>query len=91
MEDSTNGSKQAAISIKERLLIRLKRAKETVGPSWRQSLAEHDEFFDTLDGARCMDTVAQAFSNPRRGSVDRIARVTLALEKIAGIESPPIV
>ena len=91
MKDSTNGSEQTAISIKERLLIRLKRAKETVGPSWRYALAEHDDFFDTLEGVRCMNTVAQAFSNPRRGSIDRIARVTLALEKIAGIESQPVV
>lgn len=37
-----------------------------------------------------MRSVAQAFSDPRRGNVDRIERVTLGLEKIAGIAPVPI-
>lgn len=47
-------------------------------------------FFDTSTGEAYVRSVAQAYSDPRRGNVDRIERVTLALEKIAGIGHLPI-
>ncbi|HWV33084.1 MAG TPA: hypothetical protein VN038_25660 [Dyadobacter sp.] len=53
-------------------------------------LALNDPFFDTRTGEACMRSVAQAYSDPRRGHVDRIEQVTLALERIAGIRSQPI-
>ncbi|MGG7661297.1 hypothetical protein [Dyadobacter sp. BHUBP1] len=50
----------------------------------------NDPFFDTLTGEAYMRSVAQAFSDPSRGQVDRIEQVTLALERMAGIRSHPI-
>jgi hypothetical protein len=91
MDKPSNSFEQTAPTIKERLLERFKRAKEEVGPNWRKALAEHDPFFDSFQGGKCMDTAAQVLSNGKRGSIDRIARVTLGLEKIAGIEATPII
>lgn len=73
------------LPIKQRLLIRFRRAKEMAGPKWRDKLAKHDKFFDTRTGEAYMRSVAQALSDPRRGDVDRIERVTLALEEMVGI------
>jgi len=78
------------ITIKERLLIRFAKAKELVGAGWRNVLAETDPFFNTKMGVDYMRSVAQAHSNVGRGHVDRIERVTIALEKIAGINNPPV-
>ena len=81
---------QTVTTIKERLLTRFGRAKELVGTNWRNVLAETDPFFNTKTGVDYMRSVAQAHSNAGRGHVDRIERVTIALEKIAGIENPPV-
>ncbi|MCF2517919.1 hypothetical protein [Dyadobacter sp. CY351] len=75
------------LPIKQRLLIRFRRAKEMAGPKWRDKLAEHNQFFDTRTGEAYMRSVAQALSDPRRGDVDRIEHVTLALEEIPGISN----
>ena len=77
-------------SIKERLLLRFGEARKQVGPGWRERLAGHDSFFNTREGEAYMRSVAQAYSNSSRGHVDRIERVTLALEKLAGIKSREI-
>jgi hypothetical protein len=74
-----------AMPIKQRLLIRFRKAKEMAGPKWRDKLAKHHPFFDTRTGEAYMRSVAQALSDPKRGDVDRIECVTLALEEIAGI------
>ena len=81
----TTTKRLPAMSIKQRLLIRFRKAKELAGPKWRDKLAKHDPFFDTRTGEAYMRSVAQALSDPRRGDVDRIECVTLALEEIAGI------
>lgn len=78
------------LTIKERLLIRFKRAKAIVGENWRDALAENDPFFNTMKGVKYMNTVGQAVSDSRRSDADRIEKVTIALEKIAGIESVPV-
>jgi hypothetical protein len=91
MEEVTNVSESTVIPIKERLLKRFGRAKEIVGTNWRNELSATDPFFNTKTGVDYMRSVAQAYSNAGRGHVDRIERVTLALEKIARIQSPPIV
>lgn len=91
MKQGTNIGLATALTIKERLLIRFVRAKDAVGGNWRNVLAESDPFFNTKRGSDFMRSVAQAQSNGLRGHVDRIERVTIALEKIAGIENPPIV
>lgn len=90
MHIETSLTDRAWVPIKQRLLRRFAKAKEIVGPKWRETLARHDPFFDTRTGEAYMRSVAQAYSDPRRGNVDRIERVTLELEKIAGIIPLPI-
>lgn len=90
METNTSMIDSTVTTIKERLLLRFGRAKEVVGGNWRNELAAADDFFNTKTGVDFMRSVAQAYSNAGRGHVDRIERVTLALEKIAGIQNPPV-
>jgi hypothetical protein len=79
------------LSIKERLLIRFIKSRNIVGKNWRGVLASRDPFFNTKLGSDYLTSVAQAVSDSSRGNVDRIERVTLALEKVAGIASVPVV
>lgn len=78
-------SEFGGLSIKERLLIRFVKARNIVGKNWRGILAEADPFFNTKLGGDFLTSVAQAVSDSSRGNVDRIERVTVALEKVAGI------
>ena len=73
------------LTIKERLLIRFVKSRNIVGKNWRGVLAAKDPFFNTKQGSDFLTSVAQAVSDGSRGNVDRIERVTVALEKIAGI------
>ncbi|TLV03099.1 hypothetical protein [Dyadobacter luticola] len=84
-------SVKAGPSIKERLLIRFIKSRAIVGKNWRGVLAARDPFFNTKLGSDYLTSVAQAVSDRSRGNVDRIERVTIALEKAAGIKSTPIV
>lgn len=79
------------LTIKERLLKRFIRARNVVGKNWRGVLAENDPFFNTKIGSDYLTSVAQAVSDSSRGNVDRIERVTVALEKSAGISSQSVV
>jgi hypothetical protein len=90
MHIETSSADRVILPIKQRLLLRFARAKAIVGPKWREILARNDPFFDTRTGEAYMRSVGQAFSDPKRGHVDRIEQVTLALERIAGIRSSPI-
>ena len=90
MHIETSLTDPAILPIKHRLLQRFAKAKEMVWPKWREKLALNDPFFDTRTGEAYMRSVAQAYSDAKRGHVDRIERVTLALERIAGIRSVPI-
>jgi len=54
-------------------------------------LAENDPFFNTKLGGDYLTSVAQAVSDSSRGNVDRIERVTVALEKVAGITPVSVV
>lgn len=90
MHIETSPADRVAAPIKQRLLLRFAKVKGIVGPKWREILARNDPFFDTRMGEAYMRSVAQAYSDPKRGNVDRIERVTLALERIAGIASMPI-
>jgi hypothetical protein len=87
MHIETSLDDPAFVPIKQRLLRRFAKAKEAVGPRWREILAQNDPFFDTRTGEAYMRSVAQAYSDAKRGHVDRIERVTLGLERIAGIKS----
>ncbi|WP_225865711.1 hypothetical protein [Dyadobacter aurulentus] len=86
----TTSIQRTGSSIKQRLLLRFAEAKKIVGTNWRDKLARHDPFFNTRDGEAYMRSVGQAFSDPKRGHVDRIEMVTLALEEIAGIDGKEI-
>ena len=79
------------LTIKERLLQRFIKARNLVGKNWRGVLAANDPFFNTKLGSDYLTSVAQAVSDNSRGNVDRIERVTVALEKMAGITSPSVV
>ncbi|NIJ54000.1 hypothetical protein [Dyadobacter arcticus] len=84
-------SEYGGLSIQERLLVRFIRSRKIVGKNWRSVLAEKDPFFNTKLGQDYLTSVAQAVSDSSRGNVDRIERVTIALEKAAGLSSVPIV
>nr|WP_295928385.1 hypothetical protein [uncultured Dyadobacter sp.] len=84
-------SEYGGLSIKERLLIRFIKSRNIVGKNWRGVLAMQDPFFNTKLGGDYLTSVAQAVSDSSRGNVDRIERVTVALEKAAGIPCVPIV
>lgn len=90
MHIETSLTDPSALTIKQRLLQRFAKAKGIVGPKWREALAMNDPFFDTRMGEAYMRSVAQAYSDSRRGHVDRIERVTLSLERIAGIAPLPV-
>jgi hypothetical protein len=92
MEDlQARVSEFGGLSIKERLLVRFIRSRNIVGKNWRSVLAARDPFFNTKLGSDYLTSVAQAVSDSSRGNVDRIERVTIALEKAAGINSTPVV
>jgi hypothetical protein len=84
-------SEYGGLSIKERLLIRFMRSRNIVGKNWRTVLAARDPFFNTKLGGDFLTSVAQAVSDNSRGNVDRIERVTVALEKAAGITPVSVV
>ena len=79
------------LTIKERLLVRFVKSRNVVGKNWRGVLAAKDPFFNTKLGGDYLTSVAQAVSDSSRGNVDRIERVTVALEKIAGIKPVAVV
>lgn len=80
----------AILPLKDRIYQRFLAAREKVGNDWRNQLAESDPFFNTKKGSDYMQSVARGISNKALASADRFERVTLALEKIAGIESKPL-
>jgi hypothetical protein len=84
-------SEYGGLSIKERLLKRFIKSRNIVGKNWRGVLAAQDPFFNTKLGGDYLTSVAQAVSDSSRGNVDRIERVTIALEKAAGIPFRSIV
>ncbi|QRQ99938.1 hypothetical protein [Dyadobacter sandarakinus] len=90
-KEQTRVAEHGGPSIKERLLIRFVRSRDIVGKNWRRVLADKDPFFNTKVGGDYLTSVAQAVSDSTRGNVDRIERVTIALEKVAGIKSVPVV
>jgi hypothetical protein len=89
MEAIKSGS-AVIIPLKERLFQRLLFAKEQVGRDWKNKLADSDPFFDTKRGTDYMNSVSRGLSNKSTVGPDRLERVTLALEKLAGIDSQPL-
>lgn len=89
MEATKSGS-PAILTLKDRIFNRFLVAKEKVGSDWRNKLAESDPFFNTKKGADVMQGVARAMKDKSLASADRFERVTLALEKIAGIDNAPL-
>ncbi|SEI97742.1 hypothetical protein SAMN05216327_10578 [Dyadobacter sp. SG02] len=84
-------SEFGGLTIKERLLSRFIKSRSIVGKNWRVVLAANDPFFNTKLGGDFLTSVAQAVSDSSRGNVDRIERVTVALEKVAGITPVSVV
>lgn len=89
MDKEASACAPAVLTIKERLVIRFKRAKAVVGQNWRIEMAKADPFFDSREGVNYMRSVAQEVSQVGRCNVNRLERVTLAMEKLAGIKSEP--
>lgn len=77
--------------IKETLFSRFKVARETVGSDWRTKLAKQDDYFNSLEGARVMEQAASTGNGRPRIGIDRLVRITKALEEVAGIEHEVIV
>lgn len=77
--------------IRERLIGRFVVAKDMIGERWKDELAKSDPFFNTLEGIRYAVGAINAVSNPSRINDDRLERVVLALEKLAGIQNGPVV
>lgn len=84
-------TQQIAPTIKAQLISRFKNARDVVGKKWKTKLAAADPYFNTKAGTDDMSLTAQAINDhQRRGKVDRIKRVVLALEKLANIPHTPI-
>ena len=90
-KQQTRVKEYGCLTIKERLLARFVTSRNIVGKNWRGVLAAHDPFFNTKLGGDYLTSVAQAVSDSSRGNVDRIERVTVALERVAGIKSVAVV
>ncbi|MCF0040663.1 MULTISPECIES: hypothetical protein [Dyadobacter] len=90
-KQQTRVKEYGCMTIKERLLLRFIKSRNVVGKNWRGVLASRDPFFNTKLGGDYLTSVAQAVSDSSRGNVDRIERVTVALEKIAGIKPVAVV
>ncbi|MCW3120416.1 MAG: hypothetical protein JWM28_4498 [Chitinophagaceae bacterium] len=88
--ETTKNVSAAILPLKDRIFNRFVVAKGKVGADWRNKLAESDSFFNTKKGADYMQSVARGMSNKSLVSADRFERVTLALEKIAGIDGKPL-
>lgn len=74
------------LTIKERLLYRFHFSRSLMGKNWRGKLLKADPFFDTKKGQDFITSTVQACSQPKRGQVDRIERVVVAMEKVLRIE-----
>ncbi|MCE6992121.1 hypothetical protein [Dyadobacter sp. CY323] len=90
-EDPSKIKEFGYLTIKERLIKRFVVARDVLGKHWRDELAESDPFFNTKLGADFMGSVSQAISDTSRGHVDRIERVVVAMEKLAGIKITRVV
>lgn len=82
---------QNELTVKDQLMIRLRKAKDIVGPEWRKKIMEADPYYDSYEGTRIIDHVAASLSSGNcRIGIDRLVRATKAMEKAAGIEHVPI-
>ncbi len=82
---------QEVPSIKSQLLSRFVAAREIIGKDWKTRLSGFEPYFNTKPGVDDMNQAAQATNEgQRRGQVDRIKRVVLAMERMAGIPHAPI-
>jgi len=79
------------MTIKERLTTRFLHAKELAGPHWRKRLVDFDPQFNTFEGAKVLTSVAMVDRKPGVVSADKLERVVMALEKMVGMESKPVV
>lgn len=78
-------------TIKDQLLDRFVVAKEKLGRRWRKQLVEAYPEFNTLEGANNMKIIADSVnSRQRRGQVDSIKKIVLAMEVLAEIPHAPI-
>lgn len=73
-------------TIKEEWIDRFKAARNLLGSNWRIVLADSDPFFNTREGANWMNQAAGAASDSKRMQVDRIRKITVSMERAAGIE-----
>ncbi|MCE6989852.1 hypothetical protein [Dyadobacter sp. CY323] len=85
-EDASKIKEFGYLTIKERLIMRFVVARDILGKDWRDELAENDPFFNTKLGLTLWDQYLKRFLTLQRGHVDRIERVVVAMEKLAGIK-----
>lgn len=80
------------MNIKKDLIVRLRAAKDQLGNDWRKKLVESDDSYNTYEGAQIILHASQAISSDKcRMGIYRLHRITIALEKAAGIEHVPII
>lgn len=81
-----------AEAIKDQLLKRGRIAKDKLGPKWRSEVKKVDLFFNSYEGFTYLNAFQTALgkSGTKRVSIERIHRVTKALEAAAGIPYKPI-
>lgn len=79
------------MTIKEELIVRLRAAREKLGDDWRKQLISNDEYFNSYEGAKIIEHASMAISSDKcRMGIDRLMKITKAMERLAGIEHVPI-
>lgn len=87
-----NGAIFDSDTVKSHLLERGRIAKEKIGKNWRKEAKKADSFFNSYEGFTYLNAFQTALgkSGTKRVSIERIHRVTRALEIAAGIPYKPI-
>ena len=78
-------------TIHERLIDRFLVAKEAVGVRWQSRIVETFPQYNTKDWGNYMRAALASVKTPGRISPDKLEIIVICLEKIAGIENPPVV
>jgi hypothetical protein len=79
------------MSIRYRLFMRIVDAQKIVGGHWRMAIKAADPFFSTRKGEDFIISASQLMSTRKRISIDRLERVVVPLEKVAGIDVTSVV
>ena len=77
-------------TIKERLIERFNSATMKIGTVWRVKLVAADPEFNSFDGGKLIQQTSVLGSRPASMNVDKLEKITLAVEKLAGMETEPV-